>query len=99
VDNAPYKEIIGSFIWAMINIHLNLVYLMRMNFQYMANLRKLYWQVIRRLFKCIQGTLDYYRQYTKETNPQPLLDYTNVDWRGHYNTRRSTSNFIFIFTW
>lgn len=63
----------------------------------MANLGKPHWQAIKRLFRYIQGTKDYYMQFIKTKNLQPLIGYSDGDWGGkHPNTRKSTSRFCFI---
>jgi len=39
----PYKEVIGSFTWAMINTRPNFAYLVGVISQFMANPVKLHW--------------------------------------------------------
>jgi hypothetical protein len=48
--NIPYKEVTGSFTWAMINTHPDLAYSVGVISQYMANPGKIHWQAIKRLF-------------------------------------------------
>jgi len=42
----------------------------------------------------LKGTTRRRLMYTKTNNP--LVSYSNVDWVGDFNTRRSTSRFFFI---
>jgi len=94
--NIPYEKSIGSFTWAMINTHLDLAYSVGIISQYMANPGKLHWKAIKRIFRYIHGPSNYYIQYTKTTNPKSLLGYSDADWGGHLDTRRSTLGFNFI---
>ena len=60
----------------------------------MQNPREMHWRYVKRLLKYIQTTPEYCLVYRKTTNLN-LVGYTDSDYAGDVEERKSTSGFIF----
>ena len=61
--------------------------------QYSSKPNDSHWQAVKRIFRYIKGTLDL--QLTFRGPLTALTGYTDADWAGDQDTRRSTSGFVF----
>ncbi|CAB4002480.1 Hypothetical predicted protein [Paramuricea clavata] len=62
--------------------------------QFMAKPSKDHWIRVKRVLRYLKGTLDYGLKYSADENPT-LVGYSDSDWAGDINTRRSTSGYVF----
>lgn len=62
--------------------------------RYASNPNSSHWQAVKRIFRDIRGTLSL--QLTYYGTLSNLEGYTDADWVGDYDTRRSTSGYIFM---
>ena len=51
-----------------------------------------HWQAVKRILRYLRGTINL--KLTYRGNLQPLTGYTDADWAGDRDTRRSTSGFV-----
>jgi hypothetical protein len=71
--------------------------------RYMESPRTSHWKAAKRILKYVRGLVDLGLHYSK-TNNFKLTCYSNNDWCGDINDRKSTSGFTFyvgdtVFTW
>ncbi|CAL2250154.1 unnamed protein product [Prunus armeniaca] len=60
--------------------------------QYMTALTDLHWLLVKRILRYLQGTLDHGLKFS--SGPWQLHAFSNADWPGDVNTRRSTTGFV-----
>ncbi|XP_046841894.1 secreted RxLR effector protein 161-like [Xenia sp. Carnegie-2017] len=53
------------------------------------------WTAVKRIFRYLKGTFDYGLHYTPETSLD-CVRFSDADWGGDINDRKSTSGYIFI---
>ena len=79
--------------YAMLSIWRDLAFSVSVVSRYASNLNPCHWQAVKRIFCYICGTL--LLQLTYCGTLSNLEGYTNADWAGDYDTRKSTSGYIF----
>jgi hypothetical protein len=60
----------------------------------MQNLNKSYWEALQRVFSYLKGASN--KDLTYKRSAENLINYTDADWAGDRDIRRSTSDYIFL---
>ena len=89
VDVTLYRQIIGSLIYLK-NTRPNICFTMNTLSQYMVEPRHVHLVAAKQVMRYLKGTLDYGLRY-KIDNEFKLCGYTNSDWEGSVEDRKSTS--------
>jgi len=89
VDESFYKQIIGSLMY-LTSTHPDLVYSVSLISRYMARPTDLHL-----ILRYLKGTFDYGITYKKRSS-NDLIAYTDSDYAGDLNDRKSTSSYIFL---
>ncbi len=63
--------------------------------QHMANPSLEHWIAVKRIFRYLQGTLQFKLRFGR-LSPQDVVEYCDVDWAGDLEDRRSTTGFVFM---
>ena len=63
--------------------------------QYMSKPSKDRWMGVKRILRYLKGTLKYGLQFSAQEEKPELFGYTDADWAGDVDTRRSTSGYVF----
>ena len=63
--------------------------------KYMSKPSKEHWQGVKRILRYIKGTINYGLIFKAEDNKGILAGYSDADWAGDIDTRRSTSWYVF----
>ena len=50
---------------------------------------------VKHVFRYLKGTLKYGLKFSVNAEESELFGYSDADWAGHTETRRSTSGFVF----
>ena len=62
----------------------------------MSNPTQEHWSAVKHIFRYNKGTLNYSLQFvSSRANNITLYGYANVDWADDFNTRKSTSGYVF----
>ena len=61
----------------------------------MSRSGKQHWEGVKRVLRYIQGTINYGLMFQANGNEDTLVGYSDADWVGDINTRRSTSGHVF----
>ena len=93
VFRTQYQPAVGSLMYAMLSTRPDLTFSVSVVSRYASNPNPSHWQAVKRIFCYIYGTLS--RQLTYHGTLSKLEGYTDADWAGDYDTRRSTSGYIF----
>jgi hypothetical protein len=91
----PYKQAVGSLMYAMLCNQLDLAYPISVVSQHMANPSLQHWITVKCIFWYLQGTLEF-KLHFGGLPPQDLVEYCDVDWVNNLENRRSTTMFIFM---
>ncbi len=62
--------------------------------QFAHNPNDTHWKALKRVFRYVRGTLDVVVEY-KSSEQLELLGYSDSDWGGDVETRKSTSGYVF----
>ena len=79
--------------YAMLGTRPDLAYAVSVVSRYASRPNNSHWQAVKRIFRYIKGTLDL--ELTFQGSLRALEGYTDADWAGDRDTRRSTSGFLF----
>lgn len=65
--------------------------------QYMSKPSKDHWMGEKRVLRYLKGTLNYVLKFSVHAEQTELNGYSDADWAGDVDTRRSTSGYVFQF--
>lgn len=88
-----YQRAVGSLMYAMLGTRPDLAFAVSIISRYASNPTDKHIQAVKRIFIYLQGTIDFVLVYRGEL--LPLNGFTDADWAGDHDTRRSTSGFTF----
>ncbi len=90
---SQYQSAVGSLMCAMLGTCPDLAYAVSMKSRYASWPNNSHWQAVQQIFWYIKGTLDL--KLTLKGSLRAPEGYTDADWAGDRDTRRSTSGFLF----
>ena len=95
--NKPYREILGSIMYAQIATQPDLSYAISTLSKFVSNPGRPHWIALMRVLRYIKGTLDFKITYGGKgyTNLAPI-GYVDADYAGDVDTRRSCSGHVFL---
>ena len=88
-----YQSAVGSLMYAILGTRPDLAYAVSVVSRYASRPNNSHWQAVKRIFRYIKETLDL--ELTFKGPLESLAGYTDADWDGDLDTRRSTSEFLF----
>jgi hypothetical protein len=89
----PFKEATGSLMYLMLSTRPDIAFAVNQISQFCENPQQAHWNAVRRIFSYLQGTRNYGLRYGPSiTIP---TGYSDSDYAGDSDTRKSTSGFIF----
>ena len=90
-----YQKIFGCLTYATTATRPDLSSTVNMRSKFMSRPGKEHWQGVKKVLSYIQGTIDYGLIFQANGNEDILIGYSDADWAGYINTRRSTSGYVF----
>ena len=94
MTTVPYVEEIGNLMYAMLCTSQDICFAINMVGRYQSNPRPAHWAAVKRIFRYLRGTTDYTLCFHKGN--LRLKGYSNADWVGDKDERKSTSGYAFI---
>jgi hypothetical protein len=94
VDPSLYRQLIGSLMY-LVNTRPDICFVVNTLSQFQVEPRHEHWIVAKHVLRYIRGTLNYGLRYTASIDIQ-LHGFTDSDWAGSAEDRRSTSGMCFI---
>ena len=91
-----YREIVGSLIYAMTCTRLDICWVVTKLSQHLDNPVDSDWIMVKHVLRYLKGTLDYKLCYTKSESDLSLVGYSDSDWGGSLEDRRSTTGYVFM---
>lgn len=95
VDSTLYKQIVGSLMY-LTATRPDIMYSVSLISRYMENSTQMHLLAAKRILRYLQGTRDFGLFY-KKGEKSDLLGFTNSDYAGDQDDRRSTSGYAFMF--
>ena len=92
----PYTSIIGSIMYTMVVTRSDLAYAVGVVSRYISNLGWKHWEAVKHIFRYLRGTEDAQLTFGL-ANLTEVEGYTNVDYVGNSDNRKSTSCYIFTY--
>lgn len=88
-----YQSAVGSLMYIMLGTRPDIAYAISVVSRYGSNPTDEHWKAVKRIFRYLKATL--HMRLTFQGPIQSLIGYTDSDWAGDKDTRRSTSGYVF----
>ena len=92
----PYSSAVGSIMYAMICTRPDIAFAVGVVSRYMSNLGKKHWEAVKGIMRYLNGTRDVCICFGSKGTC--VEGYTDADYAGDMDKRRSTSGYVFMFT-
>ena len=92
-ERTRYQSAVGSLMYAMMGTRADVAFAVSVISRFASNPDDSHWKACKRVFRYLRGSLEYNLTFSGPL--QPLVGYTDADWAGDHDTRRSTSGFTF----
>jgi hypothetical protein len=93
MENTPYASALGSLMYAMLFTRPDLCYAVGLLSRYQKNPGIEHWKQIKHALRYVKATLDYSLCFNQKD--LQLQGYTDADWQGDPDDRKSTSGYLF----
>jgi hypothetical protein len=91
----PYRQALGSLMYLMVATRPDLAYILSVLSQYSTRFTKFHWDAVTRVFRYLQHSKDLVLRYDGD-NLKEVYRYSDSDWGGDRETRRSTTGYTFL---
>jgi len=95
-ESLPYREAVGSLMYLMVGTRPDLAFAVSKLSCFVSGYGKEHWEAVKRVLRYVKGSVDKGLVYNKSESGI-LQGFSDADWAGDYETRRSTTGFMFIF--
>ncbi|RVW30282.1 Retrovirus-related Pol polyprotein from transposon TNT 1-94 [Vitis vinifera] len=95
MKNIPYASAVGSLMYAQVCTRPDIAFAVGMLGRYQSNLGIDHWKAAKKVMRYLQGTKDYKLMYRRTSNLE-VVGYSDSDFAGCVDSRKSTSGYIFI---
>jgi hypothetical protein len=95
VDRIEFLKMVGSLIYASVITRPDISFAVSKAGRASSNPNTSHWKGAKHIFRYLQGTTDLKISYSKSGNAE-LIGYSDSDYAGDTETRRSTSGWVFI---
>ncbi|GAA0187557.1 transmembrane signal receptor [Lithospermum erythrorhizon] len=95
VNDTQYKELVGSLMY-LTNTRPDIMHATCLISRYMSSPTELHMQAAKRVLRYLKGTMQLGILYQRSKIEGELLVFTDSDYAGDYDDRKSTSGFAFI---
>ena len=95
MKNIPYASVVGNLMHAQVCTRPDIAYAVGVLGRYQSNPGVDHWRAAKKVMRYLQGTKDYMLMY-RQTDNLDLVGYSDADFAGCVDSRKSTSGYIFI---
>lgn len=96
-EEVPYREAIGSLIYAAIVTRPDIAFAVGLATRFMKKHGRIDWNAVKRTMKYLNATKVYGIRYTSHTE-EKQMGYLDSDYAGDLQTRKPTSGYLFVFS-
>lgn len=90
----PYREAIGSLMYLMVGTRPDLAFAVGKLSRFVSCFGKEHWAAVKRVLRYVQGKTSKSLVFSKAASVE-LQGWSDADWAGDHETRRSTTGYIF----
>ena len=94
VNQQAYQSSVGSLLYLSTVTRPDIAFAVGTVARFASKPTSTHWAALKRILRYLRGTSDLGILYNSETN-MPLVAYSDADWAGDVNDRKSTSGYIF----
>jgi hypothetical protein len=94
-QQVPYREAVGSIMYAMQGTRPDISYAIGLVSRYLAAPCYQHWEVVKMIGRYLWSTSDYALSFDGLAHGIELIGYSDADWAGDTDTRRSTTGYCF----
>src|SRR6188768_2842720 len=98
MHNYPYQSLIGTLMYAMLATRPDIAFAVEALSKFSSNPGRIHWDQAIHILRYLGGTKDTgltFRGDADEDMSTLIIGYTDSDWAGDVDTRRSTSGYVF----
>ncbi|XP_074278345.1 secreted RxLR effector protein 161-like [Silene latifolia] len=98
MKNVPYASVVGSIIYAQVCTRPDIAYVVGVLGRYQNNPGTDHWKAAMKVLRYLQGTKDYMLIMYRRANSLKVVGYSDSDFAGCIDSRKSTSGYVFLLT-
>uniref|UniRef100_A0A2N9GUX4 Retrovirus-related Pol polyprotein from transposon TNT 1-94 n=1 Tax=Fagus sylvatica TaxID=28930 RepID=A0A2N9GUX4_FAGSY len=95
MKNIPYASAVGSLMYAQVCTRPDIAFAVGMLGRYQSDPGLDHWRAAKKVMRYLQGTKDYMLMY-RQTDNLEVIGYSDSDFAGCIDSRKSTSGYIFL---
>ena len=95
MKNIPYASAVGSLMYAQVCTRPDIAFAVGMLGRYQSNPGMDHWRAAKKVMRYLQGTKDYMLMYRRTDNLE-VIGYSDSDYAGCIDSRKSTSGYVFM---
>jgi hypothetical protein len=95
MKNIPYASTVGSLMYAQVYTRPDIAFAVGMLGRYQSDPGLDHWRAAKKVMRYLQGTKDYMLMYRRTDNLE-VIGYSDSDFAGCIDSRKSTSGYIFL---
>ncbi|XP_059595595.1 secreted RxLR effector protein 161-like [Vitis vinifera] len=95
MQKIPYASAVGSLMYAQVCTRPDIAYIVGMLGRYLSNPGMDHWRAAKRVMRYLQRTKEYMLTY-RRLDKLELIGYSDSDFAGCQDSRRSTSGYIYL---
>ncbi|XP_031256213.1 secreted RxLR effector protein 161-like [Pistacia vera] len=95
MKNIPYASAVGSLMYAQVCTRPDIAFVVGMLGRYQSNPDIDHWRAAKKVMRYLQGTKNYMFMY-KRTDSLEVIGYSDSDFAGCVDSRKSTLRYVFI---
>ena len=95
MKNVPYRQAVGSLMYAMVAIRPDIANAVRQVAKFMHNPGRLHWNRVKRILRYVKGTIQLGLKY-KAVKGVKLFGYVDASYADDVDQRRSTTGWCFV---
>ena len=93
-DQQQYQSAIGSLMYLMVSTRPDIAYAVGNLAKFSSKLSTKHWTALKRVLRYLKGTIELGILYSQKSSGE-CVGYSDADWAGDINDRKSTSGYIF----
>ena len=93
-DQEIYQSAVGSLLYLSTRTRPDISYAVRSVARFTSKRTKQHWTAVKRIFRYLNGTMNFGLLCSKDKEKE-CTGYSDADWAGDVNDRKSTSGFVF----
>jgi len=90
---APYRAAIGSLLYVAVATRPDILFATTLLARFCEHPKRVHWAAVKRVMRYLKGT-DYSLTYKQQAYPLSIDAYSDADWAGDVQTRRSTTGVL-----